>query len=181
MRKAQSALLEKIRLCGQLNGEVIKVDKFINHQVDTELFRLMADDIAEHFKEYGLTKIVTAETSGITIAHPLAEALKLPYVFAKKKRPITMTESYSAESYSFTKQENTSLYISKEVLGVGDKVIYVDDFFARGNTLKAVADIINQSGAELLGCAVIIDKKGEEGVYSILTLDEIKQGLKVSI
>ncbi len=177
MRKASAALLERIKKYGSVNGEVVKVDRFINHQVDIELFRLMADDMAGHFKDACLTKIITAETSGITIAHPLAEALGIPYIFAKKKKPITMADFYSAESYSFTKQEHTTLYISKEVLTAEDRVIYVDDFFARGNTLKAVKEIVAQSGAELAGCAVIIDKKGEEGVYSILTLDEIKKGL----
>lgn len=177
MRKAQAALLDRIKRFGSVKGEVVKVDTFINHQVDIELFRLMSEDMAEHFKNSGITKIITAETSGITITHPLADLLNVPYIFAKKKKPITMAEFYSAESYSFTKQEYNTLYVSKEVLGKGDRVIYADDFYARGNTLKAVKEIVEQSGAELLGCAVIIDKQAAQGVYSILTLDEIKKNL----
>jgi xanthine phosphoribosyltransferase len=179
MRKAQEMLLEKIKNEGRITGEVVKADTFINHQVDIKLFRIMAEDMAEHFKDAGITKILTAETSGITIAHPLAEILDVPYIFAKKKRPITMEKCFQADSYSFTKQEETTLFVSKEVISYKDTILYADDFYAKGNTLKAVKEIMKQSGAKLAGAAVIIDKQGVEDVYSILTMAEIKRELGI--
>ncbi|WP_022850197.1 phosphoribosyltransferase family protein [Limisalsivibrio acetivorans] len=177
MRPAQLYLIDLIKEHGRVDGEIVKVDTFLNHQVDIELYRMMAKDIAAAFRDKGVTKVCTAETSGISIAHPVAEELGVNYIFAKKKKPLTMNICYMAKSYSFTKQEDTTLHVSGEVLKPGEKLLYVDDFLARGNTLKAVESIVEEAGAEMVGRAVIIDKQGRDDVYSILSLDEIRQNI----
>lgn len=174
MTEAATLLLRYIRERGRIDGQVIKVDTFLNHMVDPHLLRVMADEIASRFAPSGATKILTAETSGIVLAQEVAMRLALPYVYAKKKQPITMTGCYSAESYSFTKQESTTLYVSHEVLGAGDRIIVIDDFYARGATLKALCSIIDQAGASYLDAAVVINKSSRRDIHAILTLDDLQ-------
>ncbi len=171
---AAEILLDRIRREGSIDGEVIKVDSFLNHMVDPELFEIMAADLAERFAGRGANKILTAETSGIMLAMAVAMKMGIPFIYAKKKRPITMTEYYAAASYSFTKQESTTLYVSKEVMGAEDKILFIDDFLAKGSTYKAIEELMEQSGAELVGSAVIINKSDRRDVESILTLDDLK-------
>ena len=170
---AAELLLERIRQDGSVNGEIVKVDQFLNHMVDPVLIHHLGDDIAARFADRSVTKILTAETSGIMLAQAVALNLQVPFVYAKKKRPITMPEYYAAASYSFTKQESTTLYVSKEVLLPTDKVLFVDDFFAKGSTLKAIEEILSQAGATLVGAAVIINKSQRRDIESILTLDDL--------
>lgn len=175
MRPAQIALLNKLKTEGKVEGDVIKADTFLNHQVDTRLLKMMARDVADKFRPAQLTKILTAETSGIMLAQAVAMELDLPFIYAKKKKPITMATSYMAESFSFTKQETTALHVSREVLGENDRILFIDDFFAKGSTVMAIIDIVEQSGCTLVGAAVIINKSDRKDIYSILTMDEIKQ------
>ena len=170
---AAEILLERIRQDGSVNGEIVKVDQFLNHMVDPVLIHQLGDDIAARFADRSVTKILTAETSGIMLAQAVALKLQVPFVYAKKKRPITMPEYFAAASYSFTKQESTTLYVSKDVLHQGDKVLFVDDFFAKGSTLKAIEEILSQAGATLVGAAVIINKSQRRDIESILTLDDL--------
>ena len=171
---AAAVLRERIRRDGAIDGEIVKVDQFLNHMVDPELMQLLGDDIAERFSGHGATKILTAETSGIMLAQAVAGKLKIPFIYAKKKRPITMTEYYAAASYSFTKQESTTLYVSREVLTTTDTVLFIDDFFAKGSTLKAIEEIISQAKATLAGAAVIINKSQRRDIESILTLNDLQ-------
>ncbi len=171
---AAAVLRERIRRDGAIDGEIVKVDQFLNHMVDPELMQLLGDDIAERFAGRGATKILTAETSGIMLAQAVAGKLKIPFIYAKKKRPITMTEYYAAASYSFTKQESTTLYVSREVLTTTDTVLFIDDFFAKGSTLKAIEEIISQAKATLAGAAVIINKSQRRDIESILTLNDLQ-------
>ena len=173
---AARILLERIRREGTISGEVIKVDRFLNHMVDPELIRVLGNDLAGRFADRSATKVLTAETSGIMLAQAVALALQVPFVYAKKKRPITMTDYFSAASYSFTKQESTTLYVSREVLGNQDRVIFVDDFFATGATLNAIEEIVRQAGAALVGSAVIINKSDRRDIEAILTLDDLVAG-----
>lgn len=173
MRKAQQMLLDMIKSNGEVNGEVVKVDRVMNHMVDTKTMKAIGEDIAEKFANVKIDKILTVEASGIPPAQSAAFRMGVDYIYAKKKMPITMKGYFSAESFSFTKNENTTLYVSKEVLGEGDKVLFVDDFYAKGNTYKAIKNIIEEAGAELVGCAVIIDKMDNEDIHSILTLKQI--------
>lgn len=174
MMTAADILLNRIRTEGAIDGEVVKVDRFLNHMVDPELFDVMAADIAARFADKGVDKILTAETSGIMLAMAVAGKLRVPFIYAKKKRPITMTDYYAAASYSFTKQESTTLYVSREVMAARDRVLFVDDFLARGSTYKAVEELMEQSGAVLVGAAVIINKSQRRDVESILTLEDLK-------
>ena len=167
-------LLERIQRDGAIDGEIIKVDQFLNHMVDPELIHLLGDEIALRFANCKATKVLTAETSGIMLAQAVALKLKIPFIYAKKKRPITMAEYYAAASYSFTKQESTTLYVSKEVLDSTDTVLFIDDFFAKGSTLKAIEEIVAQSKATLAGAAVIINKSQRRDIESILTLDDLQ-------
>ena len=171
---AAKALLERIRQDGEINGQIVKVDQFLNHMVDPVLIHLLGDDIAARFSSLPVTKILTAETSGIMLAQAVALKLQVPFIYAKKKRPITMPEYFAAASYSFTKQESTTLYVSKEVLHPQDNILFVDDFFAKGSTLKAIEEIISQAGANLMGAAVIINKSQRRDIESILTLQDLK-------
>lgn len=170
---AAEVLLERIRQDGEIKGQVVKVDQFLNHMVDPVLLHLLGDDIAARFSDSPITKILTAETSGIMLAQAVALKLEVPFVYAKKKRPITMPDYFSATSYSFTKQESTTLYVSKEVLNHEDKVLFIDDFFAKGSTLKAIEEILSQAAATLVGAAVIINKSQRRDIEAILTLDDL--------
>ena len=171
---AAEILLERIRRDGTIDGKIVKVEQFLNHMVDPVLIHLLGDDIASRFADCGATKILTAETSGIMLAQAVALKLQVPFVYAKKKRPITMPDYFAAASYSFTKQESTTLYVSKEVLHQGEQVLFVDDFFAKGSTLKAIEEILAQANATLVGAAVIINKSERRDVEAILTLDDLR-------
>ncbi len=166
-------LLERIHQDGEINGQIVKVEQFLNHMVDPVLIHLLGDDIATRFSPLPVTKVLTAETSGIMLAQAVALKLQVPFVYAKKKRPITMPEYFAAASHSFTKQESTTLYVSKDVLHQGEQVLFVDDFFAKGSTLKAIEEILAQAGARLAGAAVIINKSQRNDIESILTLDDL--------
>lgn len=171
---AAQALLERIKRDGNIDGEIIRVDKFLNHMVDPQLIDLLAADIATRFAGKSIDKVLTAETSGIMLAQAVAGMLGVSFVYAKKKRPLTMGEPYAAASYSFTKQESTTLYVSKEVLLANERILFIDDFFAKGSTLKAIEDILTQAQAMLVGTAVIINKSERRDIVSILTLAELQ-------
>ncbi len=170
---AAQLLLERIRKEGDVNGEVIKVDLFLNHMVDTGLINALGKDLADRFATSQIDKILTAETSGIMLAQAIAEKLNLPFIYAKKKKPLTMRSFYAAASFSFTKEESTTLYVSREVLQKGDRILFVDDFFAKGSTLKAVEEIISQAQAVLVGKAVIINKSDRSDIESILNFSDL--------
>ncbi len=176
MSYAAQTLLERIRREGRVDGEIIKVDRFLNHQVDPQLIDLLATDIATRFADQQIEKILTAETSGIMLAQAVAGMLGVSFIYAKKKCPLTMGEYFSAASYSFTKQESTTLYVSKEVLGKGERVLFIDDFFAQGSTLQAIEEIVVQAQAKLIGSALIINKSKRQDIESILTLEDLQTG-----
>ncbi|PLX89172.1 MAG: xanthine phosphoribosyltransferase [Desulfuromonas sp.] len=174
MTDAAQALLHRIKTDGAVDGQIIKVDTFLNHMVDPTLMRVLAQEIAGRFADQQVDKILTAETSGIMLAQAVAEELNVPFIYAKKKKPLTMTGSYAAASYSFTKQETTTLYVSQEVLFPAERILFIDDFFAKGSTLKAIEEIVSQARAVLVGKAVIINKGVREDVHSILTMEDLR-------
>lgn len=171
---AAQALLQRFSKEGAIQGDIVKVDCFLNHMVDPALIGLIGADLAERFKDKQINKILTAESSGIMVAQAVATTLGCPFIFAKKKRSVTMKKFYTASCYSFTKQEATTLYVSHDVLQPGERILFVDDFFAKGTTLKALTEIIRQARAHLVGCAVIINKSAREDIESILHLDQLK-------
>lgn len=174
-RESRRLLIKALRDKGKVTDNIIKVDTFLNHCVDINLAKHIGQDIARFYTGTSIDKIITVEASGIIPAMAAAMYIGCDMVYAKKKIPLTMEKHYSAKSYSFTKQEETTLYVSEEVLQKGDRLLFVDDFYAGGNTLKAVESIAEQAGAKMIGRAVIIDKAGREDVFSIVTLDEIKR------
>ena len=178
MKASTAKLLSLIKEKGSLNGEVVKVDMFLNHLVDTELIKLIGRDIAEHFKNENITKIITAESSGIVVAQAAAFYMDIPYIYAKKQKPRTMQGFYQASSYSFTKQCENNFYVSKDAVEAGERLLFADDFYAKGNTSKAVREIVETAGAEFAGCCVVIDKSENKDIFSVATLSEIKDFLQ---
>ncbi|MEZ4629902.1 MAG: xanthine phosphoribosyltransferase [Deinococcales bacterium] len=162
------ALVQRILQEGRYLGNgILKVDSFINHQLNPELTLAMGQAFAAGFRGLGVSnvsKIVTAEVSGIAPALATGIALKAPVVYARKKKPITMGDNvYQSSAPSHTKGGIVSLSLSPQYLKSSDRVLLIDDFLASGQTIKALTDIIAQSGAELLGIGTIIEKSFEGG------------------
>ena len=158
------ALKERILKDGKcFPGGILKVDKFINHQMDPNLMKDIAVELIRRFASSEVNKIITIEASGIAPAIMMGFLLNLPVVFAKKKKPSTMGDMLTTKVTSFTKQRTYDVVISKEYLGKGDKVLFVDDFLAYGNAAKGIIDLVNQSGAELVGMGFIIEKSFQNG------------------
>ncbi|MCQ6560653.1 xanthine phosphoribosyltransferase [Paenibacillus mendelii] len=158
-------LEERIRQEGLiLSAAVLKVDSFLNHQVDTQLALEIGREFGRLFADQRITKVLTIEASGIQFAMAAGIALNVPFVYAKKKKAVTLTEQvYSASVHSFTRQETYQVSISQQYLGPDDKVLIVDDFLATGAALIGLVDIVNESGAELAGVGCVIEKSFQEG------------------
>lgn len=158
-------LQERIRQEGLiLSDTVLKVDSFLNHQVDTELALQTGQEFKRIFGEQPITKVLTIEASGIQFAMATAIAYGVPFIYAKKKKAVTLSEAvYSAPVHSFTRQEDYLVSISQKYLGPNDKVLIVDDFLATGAALVGLVDIVKEAGAELLGVGCIIEKSFQEG------------------
>lgn len=157
------ALVTRVRREGKHIGKgIIKVDGFLNHQIDPALTTEMGETFVARFAEAGIddiTKVVTAEVSGIAPAVATAQVLGVPMIYARKHRPITMHEGeYVAEATSPTKGGSVELIISPEFLGVADRVLLIDDFLASGITIEALVKLIRQSGATLCGIGCVIEK-----------------------
>lgn len=146
-----------------LSSNILKVDSFLNHQMDPELLFEIAKEFEKRFKGTGIKKIVTIEASGIAIAIMIGFVLKVPVVFAKKKKPSTMIDFYSSSVFSFTKNTNYDICISKEFLGPEDEVLVVDDFLATGSAINGVMDLISQAQAKLIGIGIVIEKGSQNG------------------
>ena len=173
MNPIASELFARIKQDGSINGQVIKVDRFLNHMVDPLLMARLGVELAGRFAEQKIDKVITAESSGIMIAQALAGQLAIPFIYAKKKRPLTMGDFFAASSYSFTKQESTTLYVSREMILPGERLLFADDFFAVGSTYKAIEQIVEQADATLVGAAVIINKSERRDINAILTLEDL--------
>lgn len=162
------ALLERIVREGRvLPGGILKVDSFLNHQLDPQLTLELGGELRERFARAGVTsvdRIVTAEASGIAPALAAAAAFGVPLVYARKRRPLTMSEDV-LESYapSATKGGVTPLLIAPEYLPRGERVLLVDDFLASGRTVMALAQLISRAGARLVGAGFVIEKSFQGG------------------
>lgn len=158
------ALKERILKDGRcFPGGVLKVDSFINHQMDPVLMKSMAVEFVRRFADTEINKILTVEASGIAPAIMVGYMLELPVLFAKKKRPSTMENMLVAEVYSFTKGTTYTVCVSKDYLQPGDKVLFIDDFLANGNAGKGMIDLVQQAGAELVGMGFLIEKAFQKG------------------
>lgn len=158
-------LKQRIRQEGRnLGGGILKVDSFLNHQVDATLMMLVGKEIARRMGRLGATKVLTAEISGIAPALMTAWALDVPVVYARKHKPVTMPENvYVQQAPSHTKGGGVELMVSPEFLGPKDRVLIVDDFLATGRTISALVGIVRQSGATLVGIGTVIEKRFEGG------------------
>lgn len=162
------ALKQRIRTeAAYLGDGIIKVDSFLNHRIDTLLMTEIGETLARELVAAGaasVNKIVTAETSGIAPALTTAQALGVPMVFARKKRPVTLTgDCYESTARSHTKGELATLYVSSEYLSALDRVVIVDDFLGTGETAEAILDLVEQSGATLCGIGYVFEKLYEHG------------------
>ena len=146
-----------------LDGGILKVDRFINHQMDPYLMKQIAIEFIRRFADEDINKIVTVEASGIAPAIMLGYLMELPVVFAKKKQPSTMSDFYLSTVRSFTKQREYTMSVSREYLTAADRVLFVDDFLAYGNAGLGILDICQQAGATLVGMGFIIEKEFQHG------------------
>ena len=157
-------LKERILRDGKcFEGGILKVDNFINHQMDPILMKSMAVEFVRRFASRDINKILTIEASGIAPAIMVGFLLELPVVFAKKKKPSTMENMLVTKVFSFTKNNTYDVCVCKDYLQPGDKVLFIDDFLANGNAAKGVMDLVRQSGAELAGMGFLIEKAFQHG------------------
>ena len=158
-------LEEKILSDGTIKeGNILKIDNFLNHQIDIDIIRQIAYEIKRRFKGKEVTKILTIEASGIAIATLLGEIYDIPVVFAKKGETANSTDDkYIAQAYSFTHKKQNNVFVSKPYMLPGEKVLIVDDFLADGQAMGALVDIVHQAGAEVVGLAVAVEKGQQNG------------------
>lgn len=158
-------LIDRIKRDGVVKpGGVLKVDSFLNHQIDPALSYDMAKEIYRLFGNEPVNKILTIEASGIGMAVLTGLVFGCPVVFAKKSKTINLSDDvYATTVYSFTHQVSKQVLVSKNYLSSGDKVLIVDDFLANGAALEGLCDIVGQAGAEVVGAAVAIEKAFQPG------------------
>ena len=169
-------LKQKILNEGEVyEGNILKVDCFLNHQIDCGFMSLVGDEFYSLFKEDKPNKILTIEASGIAIGAMLAQKFGCPLVFAKKTKSKNIAdEVYTTKVYSFTKDITYDIMVSKRFLGEGDRVLIVDDFLAKGNALVGLIELVKMSGAHLVGCGTVIEKGYQKGGDNLRA-----QGIKV--
>lgn len=159
-------LKEKIRKEGRVKGEgILKVDSFLNHQLDVALFEEMGKAFAKRFAGEGVNKILTIETSGIAIATSAAKYFDYcPVVFGKKYVSLNLdNDIYSSDVYSYTRQQSYKIMVSKKYINKNDRILIIDDFLANGKAVEALVDVVNQAGAKLIGVGIAIEKGFQDG------------------
>ena len=146
-------------------GNVLKVDSFLNHQMDVALFTEIGREFYNRFKDCNVTKILTIEASGIGIACVTAQSFNnIPVVFAKKSKTKNISSDvYTSRVVSFTHGNETDIVVSKDYLNEGDRVLIIDDFLANGSALEGLISIVNESGATLVGAGIVIEKGFQPG------------------
>lgn len=145
-------------------GNVLKVDSFLNHQMDVELLDLVGKELYERFKDSGVTKILTIEASGIAIAYAAARQFGVPFVFAKKSKSVNIDgDVYCTEIESFTHKCTNRVIVSKRFLNAGERVLIIDDFLANGCALEGLISIVESAGAEVVGIGIAIEKGFQNG------------------
>ncbi|ERL64201.1 xanthine phosphoribosyltransferase [Schleiferilactobacillus shenzhenensis] len=170
-----------------LPGDVLKVDSFLNHQVDPVLMAEVGQEFQRHFAQAPVTKILTVESSGIAPAVFTGYAFKVPVVFARKHKSVTLKDDmYTSVVYSYTKKVSNHIAIARKFLSADDKVLIIDDFLANGQAVEGLIDIINQAGAQLLGVGIVIEKTFQKGrqlldkreipVYSLARIKAFENG-----
>ena len=170
-----------------LGGEVLKVDNFLNHQIDPKLMQSIGNEFAKHYANKGITRIVTIESSGIAPAVFAGLALGVPVVFARKKKSLTLTDDlYSTDVYSFTKKSTSTIVISKKFLEKTDRILLIDDFLANGQAAKGLLKLCHEAQATVVGIGIVIEKSFQVGrqlleeenydVYSLARIRAFEEG-----
>ncbi len=161
-------------------GNVLKVDSFLNHQIDMELMDRMGEEFHRRFADQPITKVLTIETSGIAIACSVARCFHVPVVFAKKSRSINIDgEVYVAEVESFTHKNTNYVLVSKKFLSEEERVLIIDDFLANGCALQGLISIVESADATVVGCGIAVEKGFQEGGWRIRNLGYQVESLAV--
>lgn len=169
------------------NGDILKVDSFLNHQLDIELLNEIGKEFKKRFAEENINKILTIEASGIAIACITAQYFHVPVVFAKKTESRNLDkETYESNVYSYTKEKNYKIRVSKRYIDKRDNILILDDFLANGKALLGLKDIIEQANANLVGAGIVIEKGFQKGgdllrndgirVDSLVVIDSLENG-----
>lgn len=145
------------------DGGILKVDSFINHQMDPILMKSIGVEFVRRFGNMPVNKVITIEASGIAPAIMLGYLLEFPVVFVKKAKPKTMENMVTTQVYSFTKDTTYDVCVSSDFLRKGDTVVFIDDFLANGHAALGVKDLVEKAGAGLAGMGFIIEKSFQEG------------------
>lgn len=158
-------LVDLIRKSGKvLPGNVLKVDSFLNHQVNPVLMQHCGEELARRFKDSGVTRVWTVESSGIAPALMTALALGVPMIFARKHKSLTLTDDlYTADVYSYTKRVTNHISIAKRFVQPDDKILLVDDFLANGQAVSGMMEIAKQAGVQVVGAGIVIEKSFQPG------------------
>ena len=152
-------------------GNVLKVDSFLNHQMDIDLLEQIGQEFKRRFAGEKITKVLTIEASGIAIAYPVARALGVPLVFAKKSKSINLDgEMYVAEVESFTHKNTNLVVVAKKFLSPDDRVLIIDDFLANGCALQGLVSIVDSAEATVVGLGIAIEKGFQDGGWRIRNL-----------
>lgn len=147
-----------------LPGNIVKVDGFLNHRVDTELMEQIAEEFKKRFDTSKVTLVLTAEASGIALATICARAMGVPMVFAKKAKSDNIEGGlYQSDIFSYTYKKKVTLLVSKDWITANDKVLIVDDFMANGEAMRGLCDIVKEAGAELVGIGIAVEKGFQHG------------------
>ena len=166
-------LKDRIRSEGKvLPGNIIKVDGFLNHRVDTRLMGQIADEFARLFDVENITMVLTAEASGIALATICAERYNVPMVFAKKAKSDNIEGGlYQSEIFSYTYKKKVTQILSKEWLNANDRALIIDDFMANGEAVRGLCDLVSQAGAELVGIGIAVEKGFQGGGDRLRAMD----------
>ncbi|MBC3087494.1 MAG: xanthine phosphoribosyltransferase [Staphylococcus capitis] len=147
-----------------IDEKILKVDGFLNHQIDATLMNEVGQTFYDAYKDAGITKILTIEASGIAPAIMAAFHFDVPCLFAKKAKPSTLKDGfYSTEIHSFTKNKTSTVIVSEEFLGEDDKVLIIDDFLANGDASLGLNDIVQQAKATTVGIGIVVEKSFQDG------------------
>lgn len=174
-------LKEKIISDGKVfEGDVLKVDSFLNHQIDTELLKWIGEEFRRRFDGFKIDKILTIEASGIAIASSVALCFGVPLLFAKKSESVNVTgNKFFSKVYSFTHKCWNTIYVSAEYLSKGERVLIVDDFLASGSAIEGLVDLVSQADAEVAGIGICIEKSFQDGGMKIRTRGYMLESLAI--
>lgn len=165
MQQLKERILREGRV---LPGNIVKVDGFLNHRVDTALMGDIADEFARYFDTNNITMVLTAEASGIALATVCAQKYGVPMVFAKKAKSDNIEGGlYQSDIFSYTYKKKVTLIVAQEWLGPDDKVLIIDDFMAKGYAMRGLIDIVQKAGAQLMGIGIAVEKGFQDGGDSL--------------